>query len=310
MSEAMAMRMRTVFSVRRTLGLPIAVVAAVVVAEAAVLLLRPRDLGPEPVPVEARAYFSPTQLERAQDFRTGQLWLLGAQLLIEVGVLVLLVRKAPPRLRVAGARHPVLAGAATAAAISVALGVATLPVSAIARERAKDVGLVTQSWLGWAGDVAKSQAIGAVLWGAGGALLVLGMRRFGRRWWIPGAVVVIAFGVAITYASPIVLDPLFNKFTVLAHGRTRSEVLELARRAKVDVGQVYEVDASRRTTASNAYVTGIGHTKRVVIYDNLLMDFTLAEVRLGGAPQARPAAAPDGPPGLHFHSSVPPCGLL
>ena len=93
------MRMRTVFSVRRTLGLPIALVAAVVVAEGAVLLLRPRDLGPEPVPVEARAYFSSAQLERAQDFRTGQLWLLGASLLIEAGVLVLLVREAPPRLR-------------------------------------------------------------------------------------------------------------------------------------------------------------------------------------------------------------------
>jgi len=190
--------MRTVFSVRRTLGLPIALVAAAVVAEAAVLLLRPRDLGPEPVPVEARAYFSSAQLERAHDFRTGQLWLFGASLLIEAGVLVLLVRKAPPRLRGAGARHPVLAGATVTAAISVALGLATLPVSAVARERAKDVGLVTQSWLGWAGDVAKSQAIGAVLWGAGGALLIVGMRRFGRRWWIPGTVVVVVFGVAIT----------------------------------------------------------------------------------------------------------------
>ena len=168
--------------------------------------------------MEARAYFSSAQLERAQDFRTGQLWLFGASLLIEAGVLILVVRKAPPRLRSVGARHPVLAGAAVTAAISVALGLATLPVSAVARERAKDVGLVTQSWLGWAGDVAKSQAIGAVLWGAGGALLIVGMRRFGRRWWIPGTVVVIVFGVAITYASPIVLDPLFNKFTVLIAG--------------------------------------------------------------------------------------------
>jgi hypothetical protein len=71
MSEAMAMRMRTVFSVRRTLGLPIALVAAVAVAEGAVLLFRPRDLGPAPVPVEARAYFSSAQLEKAVAFRSG-----------------------------------------------------------------------------------------------------------------------------------------------------------------------------------------------------------------------------------------------
>jgi Zn-dependent protease with chaperone function len=310
MSEAIAMRMRTVFSVRRTLGLPIALVAAVVVAEAAVLLLRPRDLGPEPVPLEARAYFSSAQLERAQDFRTGQLWLFGASLLIEAGVLILVVRKAPPPLRSVGPRHPVLAGAAVTAAISVALGLATLPVSAVARERAKDVGLVTQSWLGWAGDVAKSQAIGAVLWGAGGALLIVGMRRFGRRWWIPGTVVVIVFGVAITYASPIVLDPLFNKFTVLSEGRTRSDVLELARRAKVNVGKVYEVDASRRTTASNAYVTGIGHSKRVVIYDNLLKDFTPGEVRFVVAHELGHVRHRDVPRGLLYLALVAPFGMF
>src|SRR3954453_14771657 len=93
MSEAIAMRMRTVFSVRRTLGLPVALVAAVVVAEGAVLLLRPRDLGPQPLPVDARAYFSPAQLEKAETFRTGQLALYGGQLAIELGVLVVVARR-------------------------------------------------------------------------------------------------------------------------------------------------------------------------------------------------------------------------
>ena len=83
-------------------------------------------------------------------------------------MLILLVRRPPRRLRRAGRRRPVMAGAAAAAAISVALGLAPLPVSAIARERARDVGLVTQGWLGWAGDVAKSEAIGALFAAAGG----------------------------------------------------------------------------------------------------------------------------------------------
>jgi STE24 endopeptidase len=310
MSEAMAMRMRTVFSVRRTLGLPIALVAAVVVAEGAVLLFRPRDLGPAPVPVDARAYFSPGQLEKAVDFRSGQLWLYGARLLIELGVLVVLVRRAPERVRAAGERRPVLAGAATAAVVSLLLGLAPLPVAAVARERAKDVGLVTQDWVGWVGDIAKSQAISAVLWGAGGALLVVGMRRLGRRWWVAGAAVVVLFGVAITYASPIVLDPLFNKFTPLKQGQTRSGVLELADRAGVDVGQVYEIDASRRTTAANAYVTGIGHTKRVVLYDNLLKDFTPAEVRLVVAHELGHVRHDDVPHGLLYLAIVAPFGMF
>ena len=88
------------------------------------------------------------------------------------------MRRPPERL--AALRRPLLAGAAVAAAISVATGVAALPLSAVARERAKDVGLVTQDWAGWAGDVVKSQAIGAGFAALGGAVLVFGMRRFGR----------------------------------------------------------------------------------------------------------------------------------
>ena len=263
---------------RRSWRLPVALVTAVVVAEAAVVAMRPRDRGPEPVPVEPRAYFSEAEIEKAEEFRNGQLWIYVAQTAIGLGVLVLIVRRPPQRL--AGLRRRLLAGAAVAAAISVATGVAALPLSAVARERAKDVGLVTQNWLGYAGDVAKSHAIGAGFAALGGAVLVFAMRRFGTRWWLPGAAVVVAFGVITAYAGPVVLDPLFNDFKPLPRGELRSDVLALARRAGVDVGEVYEMDASRRTTASNAYVTGFGKTKRVVLYDNLIKDFTPAETRL------------------------------
>ena len=277
-------------------------------AEVAVLLLRPRDRGPEPVDVPARDYFSAAQIERGDDFRTGQLWLFGLRTAVELGVLVAIVRR-PPRVLERGARRPVLAGAAAGAALSLTLGVATLPVRAIARERAKDVGLVTQSATGYAGDVAKGEAIGALLAGAGGALLMFGLRRFGSRWWAPGAVVVVAFGVLGSYAGPVVLDPLFNKFDKLPPGELRSDVLDLARRAGVDVGQVYEVDASRRTTASNAYVTGLGHTKRVVLYDNLMKDFTPAEVRLVVAHELGHVRHRDVPYGLLWLALVAPAGL-
>ena len=83
---------------RRSWRLPVALVAAVVVAEAAVFVMRPRDRGPEPVPVEARAYFSEAQIEKAENFRTGQLWIYVAQTAIGLGVLVLIVRRPPERL--------------------------------------------------------------------------------------------------------------------------------------------------------------------------------------------------------------------
>ena len=270
------------------------------------LLLRPAGSLPEPMPVGPREYFSVAHLDRSEAFRSGQRWLFAGRLVLEGGVLVLLALRAPRLLR----GRPVLAGAAAGAAISIALAVVTLPVSAVSRQRAVDVGLVTQSWAGWAADVLRSQAIGAGLGAAGGALLVFGMRRFGRRWWIPGAAVVVAFGAFTTYAWPVVLDPLFNRFEPLTPGPVRSEVVRLADRAGIDVAEVFVMDASRRTTAANAYVAGLGATKRVVLYDTLLEGFPPDEVRLVVAHELGHQFYSDLPRSLLFLAVVTPCGLF
>lgn len=268
------------------------------------LLLRPRERYPVE-DVEPRAYFSAAELERATSFRSGQLWLLGARTVAELGVLVVAVRLAPR-----AGKRPILTGVTAAVALTAASTVAALPLRAAARERAADVGLVTQSWGGWAVDVGKSTAIGGVLSGAGAALLVVAMRRFGRGWWAPGAAAVVGLAVVFTYLGPVVLDPVFNRFTPLPAGSTRSDVLELARRAGVEVGEVYEVDASRRTTAANAYVTGIGGTKRVVLYDTLLRDFTPAETRLVVAHELGHVRHRDVGHGLLWLALVAPAGTL
>ena len=155
-----------------------------------------------------------------------------------------------------------------------------LPISAWQRSRALDVGLATQSWPDWAVDVVKSSAIDAVFAAAGGALALVLIRRFRRNWWAPAAGVIVAFGVITIWLWPVVIDPIFNDFDKLPAGPVRQDVLRLADEAGVDVGEVYQVDASRRTTAANAYVGGLGHSKRVVLYDNLLDDFPRDEVRL------------------------------
>ena len=112
------------------------------------------------------------------------------------------------------------------------------------------------------------------------------------------------------WLGPVVLDPLFNKFQKLPDGRVRSEVLELARRSGVDVGEVYEIDASRRTTGANAYVTGLGHTKRVVLYDNLLRDFQAPEVRSVVAHELAHVAEHDVRDGVLYFLLVAPLGML
>ena len=286
-----------------------AIVAAVVVAELAVVLLRPRSGVIEPAPVPTESYFSAQEIDRARDYRRPQLAIYGGVLVIELGLLALLVARPPARLR-GPFRRPVLAGAAAGAALSVAFSVAIAPLQVVSRERAKDVGLVTQSWGGYARDKSISWGIGGVIAGLGAATAVGLIRRYPRGWWVPGSAIVVAFGVASIYAAPVVLDPLFNTFKALPPGQTRDDVVELAERAGVDIGDVYSVDASRRSTAANAYVAGLGATKRVVLYDTLLDNFERDEVRLVVAHELAHQHYRDVPNGLLYLAIVTPFGLF
>src|SRR5215204_1756154 len=260
--------------------LPLAILVAAAAAAGATFLLRPRTGLVEPVPVEAEAYFTAFQLERAADFRDVQRVLGLASMAVSVGALAVLAWRPPRRLLERLARRPLLGGAATGAGISLLLVVVGLPLSAVMRSRALDVGLATQSWPDWAVDVAKSAAVEAFVAAVGGLAAMVLVRRFRRHWWAPAAVVVVAFGVITIWLWPLVVDPLFNDFEKVRPGQLRHDVIELADRAGVDVGEVYRVDASRRTSAANAYVGGLGHTKRVVLYDNLIAGFPRDEVRL------------------------------
>jgi len=260
--------------------LPLAIAVAVAAAAAATLVLRPRSGLIEPAPVDVTQYFTAFQLERAEDFRSLQRVLGLAGLGVGIGTLGVLVWRPPRRLLGRLGARPLLGGAAAGAGISVVLVVAELPIRAWMRQRALDVGLSTQAWPDWAVDVVKGAGIGAVTAAVGGLAAVALVRRFPRNWWAPGAVLVIAYGVVTIWLYPIVIDPIFNKFEKLKPGQLRSDVLELADRAGVDVGEVYRIDASRRTSAANAYVIGLGHSKRVVLYDNLIDEFPRDEVRV------------------------------
>jgi STE24 endopeptidase len=223
--------------------------------------------------------------------------------------MVSLARRPPPALR-GPFRRPRAAGAAAGAALSAGVGLATLPLAAVSRRRARAVGLVTQSWSGWAGDVAKSTVLGSGFAAAGAGLLLEGMRRLPRTWWLPGSGVAVGVSAGFMFAGPVVLDPLFNRFDPLPPGPVRDDVLALAERAGVSVGEVYEVDASRRTTAANAYVTGLGGTKRVVLFDTLLERFSRDEANLVVAHELAHVHYRDVSRGLLYMALVAPAALF
>lgn len=288
-------------------------VAAVLVAEAAVWLLRPRADVVASVPVAEQAYFSADELDRAEGFRDGQRWIGIAALAVEGGVLCVLALWRPAPLRRGfeiAARRPLLGGAAVGAGISLALALAGLPLSALAHERARDVGLATQTVGPWLGDRAKAVAIGAGLAALGGAAAVALLRRLERRFWVGGTALVVGYAVVFTWLAPVLLAPVFNRFEPLAEGQVRSEVLALGRAADVEIGEVYRVDASRRSTAINAYVDGLGQTKRVVLYDNTLRQLEPAELRSVVAHELAHVKGDDIVRGLAFVALIAPLGVL
>jgi len=284
-------------------GVGAALALVVGVAQGAARALRPRDglIAPEPVRVEE--VFTAEEVARARAFRRPQLVLGLASSGIELALLGALAARPP---RALAAARPAVAGVA----LSLAATVAPLPVRAVARRRAVRVGLITQSWMGWAGDLAKSSAIGAGFAAAGAELAHAVRRRLPRSWWLPGAGGVVVFSGVMAFAGPVLLDPLFNKFRALPDGDLRRDVLDLAQRAGVQVGEVYVVDASRRTTAANAYVTGLGATKRVVLFDTLIETFTPDETRLVVAHELAHVRFRDVHRALGFAALVAPAGAL
>jgi STE24 endopeptidase len=261
----------------------LAVTGAAVSAQAFTWLLRPkRSIEPARVPVST--YFTEAELARARGFARGQRLIALGALALEGTVLIRLVARPPHRgVRLAEQAtrgRPLAASALVAAAFTVVVEVVQLPLRAIARQRAIDVGLATQPWRGWASDTSKALVISAGFAAAGAALFASLARRFPRRWWLAGAAAVPAIELLFVWLTPVVLAPIFNRFTELPPGPAREDVLALAEKAGVDVGGVFVVDASRRTSGTNAFVTGLGNTKRVVLYDTLLECFTPAQVRL------------------------------
>lgn len=259
---------------------------AAAAAELAVRLLSPREPPPAPDPIALGDYFSDEEIARGRRYARPQAAIGLARGAIDAAALTAIVARHRARTSgsetpaAAGAARSLLAGAATGAGLSAALSLPGLPLAALARRRAVAVGLATQTWADWAADLAKAAAIQSVLTGVGGAGLIALMRRWPRTWWLPGAAGSVVVGAGLAALAPVVLDPIFNAFTPLPDGDTRSDVLALARDAGVNVGEVYAVDASRRTTAANAYVTGLGPTKRVVLFDTLLERYTRDEVRI------------------------------
>lgn len=138
-------------------------------------------------------------------------------------------------------------------------------------------GLLHQSLGRWLWDGAKAALIGAPL-GLLAVEIVYGLMRWSPWWWLWSAVIFLGGYALLALVAPVWLVPLFYRLTPLTDGPLKSRLLALAARVGVPVTGVFIVDQSRKSRTANAAVTGLGRTRRILLFDTLLDTFTPGEV--------------------------------
>jgi STE24 endopeptidase len=178
-------------------------------------------------------------------------------------------------------------------ALGLLASLVTLPTDVMAERVTRKYGLSTEDWGLWFQDRATNWLLSAIVLIA----ITLGLFALARRWrtwwWATAAITGAVLVLAISFAYPVLVEPRFNDFTSLAPGPQREQLLDLAKQDGVPVKDVLVADASKRTTTLNAYVSGFGSTRRLVIYDTLLKDAPPAQVRLVVAHELGHAAEDD-----------------
>lgn len=158
-------------------------------------------------------------------------------------------------------------------------------------------GQSNQSLKDWFVDQFKGLAIGAPIGLILLELLYLALRLTGEAWWLWAAGGLLLFNVLLSHLAPVVIMPFFNKYVPLGdeHKDLEDRLLDLARRANTKVKGVFKFDMSRRTKAANAALTGIGNTRRIILGDTLVNEFTPDEIETVLAHEL----------GHHVHKDIP-----
>ena len=230
---------------------------------------------PRPPAADPLAAFTEDEVRACVDFaKPRQRWGL-AGYGVDLAVLAALALTGPGRAVVAAAAG-LAAGWAPGRVVLAAVAVQAvragvgLPFSVRAFRQDARAGLATQRLGGFLRDWAKARAVGLVLVVLPVTALVLGARWQPPGWPLVAAVAAVLLVLALAVVGPVLIEPLFNRFRPLEPGPLRARLLGLAATMGVPVRDVLVADASRRTTRVNAYVSWLGRTRRVVVYDTLL----------------------------------------
>jgi STE24 endopeptidase len=157
----------------------------------------------------------------------------------------------------------------------------SMPIEVYGHHISLAYGLSVQGWASWVGDWCKAQAVSLVILVPMVFALFRIIRKSPQRWWFYFWLLTLPFLVLLIFVAPVILDPMFNTFEPLEKKQPLlvSEIEKVTQRGGLSIprDRMFEMEASAKVTTYNAYVTGIGATKRVVVWDNTSRDLTVPE---------------------------------
>lgn len=172
-------------------------------------------------------------------------------------------------------------------------------------------GLSNQSLTGWISDQVKSVLIGGIIGLFILEIIYAVLRAYPQNWWMGAAGILLLFNVIVANLAPILLMPIFFKFEPLGeeHSELEKRLIRLAQEARTRVRGVYKFDMSRRTKAANAALTGLGNTRRIILGDTLLNEFSRDEIETVLAHELAHHVYKDIPIGILVESGITLIGL-
>lgn len=222
-------------------------------------------------PADAKDWYSEEELQRAAAYAKPVRIANRVEAVVQLAVLLTFVGVHAFARVVRAAGDAWVLQAIVAVALASAIRVVVMVPFNAWRELGYDKkwGFSNQTTKGFVADAAKvlplSMVINAALF-----MPLWAVVRATPQWWIYGWMIFAVFQVGIGVLFPVLIAPIFNKYTPLEEGRLRDAIFEVAREIDADISDVAVEDSSKRDARGNAYVAGLGRTRRVVIYDTML----------------------------------------
>ena len=167
--------------------------------------------------------------------------------------------------------------------LTLTMDIVSLPLAMYRHHLGLAYGLSVQGWGSWFADLGKAEMLTLAVGILAVWFLFFVIRRSPQRWWFYFWLVTVPFIVFVVFIAPIVIDPIFNKFESLE--KTQPQLVQPLQTVAHRVGlflpnsRMFEMNASEKVTTYNAYVTGLGATKRIVVWDNTAKEMTVGETQ-------------------------------